>query len=70
MASKSAAISVNVIADAAKFKAGLKDAEAAAGSFNNQMKNMAKGVAAALGTAALINFGKAAVSASMDDSAN
>jgi hypothetical protein len=69
MASKTAAISVNVIADAAKFKAGLKDAEAAAGSFDNQMRNMAKGVAAALGTAALINFGKAAVSASMDDAA-
>jgi hypothetical protein len=69
MASKTAAISVNVIADAAKFKAGLKDAEAAAGSFNNQMKNMAKGVAAAVGTAAVINFGKAAVSAAMDDAA-
>jgi hypothetical protein len=69
MASKTAAISVNVIADAAKFKAGLKEAEAAAGSFNNQMKNMAKGVAAAVGTAAVINFGKAAVSAAMDDAA-
>jgi hypothetical protein len=69
MASKSAAISVNVIADAAKFKAGLKEAEAAAGSFDNQMKNLAKGVAGALGTAAVINFGKAAVSAAMDDAA-
>jgi hypothetical protein len=69
MASKTAAISVNVIADAAKFKAGLKEAEAAAGSFDNQMKNLAKGVAAAVGTAAVINFGKAAVSAAMDDAA-
>lgn len=69
MASKSAAISVNVIADAAKFKAGLKDAEAAAGSFDNQMKNLAKGVAAAMGTAALIRFGQEAVKASLDDAA-
>jgi hypothetical protein len=69
MASKTAAISVNVIADAAKFKAGLKDAEAAAGSFDNQMKNMAKGVAAAMGTAALIRFGQEAVKASLEDAA-
>jgi hypothetical protein len=69
MASKSAAISVNVIADAAKFKAGLKDAEAAAGSFDNQMKNLAKGVAAAMGTAALIRFGTEAVKASLADAA-
>jgi hypothetical protein len=69
MASKTAAISVNVIADAAKFKAGLKDAERAAGSFDAQIKNLAKGVAAGLGTAAVINFGKAAVSAAMDDAA-
>jgi hypothetical protein len=69
MASKTAAISVNVIADAAKFKAGLKDAEAAAGSFDNQMKNMAKGVAAAMGTAALIRFGQEAVKASLADAA-
>ena len=67
MASKSAAISVNVIADSAKFKAGLKQAEQAAGSFDNQMKSLAKGVAGALGTAAVINFGKAAVSAALDD---
>lgn len=69
MASKTAAISVNVIADAAKFKAGLKEAEAAAGSFDNQMKNLAKGIAGAIGTAAIINFGKASVSAAMDDAA-
>lgn len=69
MASKTAAISVNVIADAAKFKAGLKDAEAAAGSFDNQMKNLAKGVAAAMGTAALIRFGTEAVKASLADAA-
>ena len=69
MASRTAAISVNVIADAAKFKAGLKDAEAAAGSFDNQMKNMAKGVAAAMGTAALIRFGTEAVKASLADAA-
>jgi len=69
MASKSAAISVNVIADAAKFKAGLKEAEAAAGSFDNQMKNLAKGVAAAVGTAAIIRFGQESVKAAMDDAA-
>ncbi|CAB4173936.1 Phage tail tape measure protein [uncultured Caudovirales phage] len=69
MASKSAAISVNVIADAAKFKAGLKEAEQAAGSFDNQMKNLAKGVAAAIGTAALIRFGKESVNAAMSDAA-
>lgn len=69
MASKSAAISVNVIADAAKFKAGLKEAEQAAGSFDNQMKNLAKGVAMAIGTAALIRFGKESVNAAMSDAA-
>lgn len=69
MASKSAAISVNVIADAAKFKAGLKQAEQAAGSFDNQMKNLAKGVAAAVGTAAIIRFGKESVNAAMSDAA-
>ena len=69
MASKSAAISVNVIADAAKFKAGLKEAEAAAGSFDNQMKNLAKGVAAAVGTAAIIRFGQESVKAALDDAA-
>ena len=69
MASKNAAISVSVIADAAKFKAGLKQAEQAAGSFDNQMKNLAKGVAAAFGTAAVINFAKASVTAAMDDAA-
>jgi hypothetical protein len=69
MASKSAAISVNVIADAAKFKAGLKEAEAAAGSFDTQMKNLAKGVAAAIGTAAIIRFGKESVNAAISDAA-
>jgi hypothetical protein len=69
MANKSAAISVNVIADAAKFKAGLKEAEVAAGSFDTQMKNLAKGVAAAIGTAAIIRFGKESVNAAMSDAA-
>jgi len=69
MANKSAAISVNVIADAAKFKAGLKQAEQAAGSFDNQMKNLAKNVALAVGTAAIINFGKESVKAAMSDAA-
>ena len=69
MASKSAAISVNVIADAAKFKAGLKQAEQAAGSFDNQMKSLAKNVALAVGTAAVINFGKESVRAAMADAA-
>lgn len=67
MAGKSAAISVNVIADAARFKAGLAQAEQAAGSFQNQMTNMSKGVAGALGTAAVINFGKASVAAALED---
>jgi hypothetical protein len=69
MANKSAAISVNVIADAAKFKAGLKQAEQAAGSFDNQMKNLAKNVALAVGTAAIIRFGKESVKAAMSDAA-
>ncbi|CAB5219020.1 Phage tail tape measure protein [uncultured Caudovirales phage] len=69
MASKTAAISVNVIADAAKFKAGLKEAEIAAGSFDNQMKNLAKNVALAVGTAAIIRFGKESVNAAMSDAA-
>lgn len=67
MAGKSAAISVNVIADAARFKAGLAQAEQAAGSFQNQMTNLSKGIASALGTAAVINFGKASVAAALDD---
>lgn len=67
MAGRSAAISVNVIADAARFKAGLAQAEQAAGSFQNQMTSLSKGVAGALGTAAVINFGKASVSAALED---
>jgi len=67
MAGRSAAISVNVIADAARFKAGLAQAEQAAGSFQNQMTNLGKGIAGAMGTAAVINFGKASVSAALED---
>ena len=67
MASRTAAISVNVIADAARFKAGLAEADRAAGSFQAQMGSLAKGVAGALGTKAVIDFGRAAVGAAMDD---
>lgn len=67
MAGRTAAISVNVIADAAKFKAGLAQAEQAAGSFQNQMTNLGKGVAGALGTAAIINFGRESVKAALQD---
>jgi uncharacterized protein (DUF2164 family) len=66
MAGKRATISIDLIADASKAKAGLKQAEDAAGSLQNQFKNVAKTAGAAFATREIVNFGKTAVSAASD----
>ena len=66
MAGKKAAISINLIADAAKAKAGFTEAEKAAGSLDKQFKNVAKTAAGAFGTATIVNFGKEAIGAASD----
>lgn len=66
MAGKKATISVNLIADATKARAGFKQAEDAAGALDQQFKNVAKTAAAAFGTAQVIRFGKDAVGAASD----
>jgi hypothetical protein len=66
MPAKRAAISIDVIADASKAKAGLKQAEQAAGSLQNQFKNVAKTAAAAFATQKIVGFAKSAVTAASD----
>ena len=66
MAGKRASISIDVIADASKAKAGLKQAEQAAGSLQNQFKNVAKTAAAAFATQKIVGFAKSAVTAASD----
>lgn len=66
MAGKKATISVNLIADATKARAGFAEAEKAAGSLDKQFKNVAKTAAGAFGTATIVNFGKEAVGAASD----
>ena len=66
MAGKKAALTVNLIADATKARAGFKEAEKAAGSLDEQFKTVAKTAAAAFGTAQVIRFGKDAVGAASD----
>lgn len=63
MAAKKAAISVSVIADAAKMRAGLAEAEKAAGNLSNQFKTVGKTVASAFATQAIFNFAKGALQA-------
>jgi hypothetical protein len=66
MAGKRAAINIDVIADATKAKAGLKQAEDAAGSLQNQFKNVAKTAGAAFATREIMNFAKGSISAASD----
>jgi len=72
MAGKKASISINVIADAARAKAGLAEAERAAGSLDAQFKSLAKTAVNAFATQQIIGFGKDAVGAASDlaESAN
>jgi hypothetical protein len=72
MASKKASISINVIADAARAKAGLAEAERAAGSLDTQFKNLAKTAVNAFAAREIVNFGKEAIGAASDlaESAN
>ena len=66
MAGKRATISIDLIADASKAKAGLKQAEDAAGSLQNQFKNVAKTAGAAFATREIVNFAKGSISAASD----
>ena len=66
MASKKASISVAIIAEATKAKAGFAEAEKAAGSFSNQMTNLTKTVAATFATKAITDFAKSSISAASD----
>ena len=66
MAGKRAAINIDVIADASKAKAGLQQAEQAAGSLQNQFKNVAKTASAAFATREIVNFAKGAIGAASD----
>ena len=66
MPAKRAAISIDVIADASKAKAGLKQAEQAAGSLQNQFKNVAKTASAAFATQQIANFAKGSINAASD----
>jgi hypothetical protein len=72
MASKKASISINVIADAARAKAGLAEAERAAGSLDTQFKNLAKTAVNAFAAREIVGFGKQAIGAASDlaESAN
>ena len=63
MAAKKAAISISVIADAAKARAGFAEAEKAAGGLSNQLKTVGKTVAGAFATQAIFNFAKGALNA-------
>ena len=66
MAGKRATISIDLIADASKAKAGLKQAEDAAGSLQNQFKKVAKTAGAAFATREIVNFAKGSISAASD----
>ena len=66
MAGKRATISIDLIADASKAKAGLKQAEQAAGSLQNQFKNVAKTASAAFATREIVNFAQTAVGSASD----
>ena len=72
MPAKKASISINLLADATKAKAGFAEAEKAAGGLDKQFGNIAKTAVNAFATREIINFGKGAVSAASDlaESAN
>ena len=72
MPAKKASVSINLLADATKAKAGFAEAEKAAGGLDKQFGNIAKTAANAFATQKIINFGKGAVGAASDlaESAN
>ena len=72
MAGKKASISINLLADASKAKAGFAEAEKAAGGLDKQFGNLAKTAVNAFATREIINFGRGAVNAASDlaESAN
>jgi hypothetical protein len=66
MAAKSAALSVNIIADASKAKAAFKQAEDAAGSMTKQMQTVGKTIATAFVTDKFVDFAKGSIKAASD----
>lgn len=72
MPAKKASISINLLADASKAKAGFAEAEKAAGGLDKQFGNLAKTAVNAFATREIINFGRGAVNAASDlaESAN
>lgn len=72
MPSKKASISINLLADATKAKAGFAEAEKAADKFDVQMGNIAKTAVNAFATREIANFAKSAIGQASDlaESAN
>jgi len=72
MAGKKASISISLLADATKAKAGFAEAEKAAGKFDVQLGNVAKTAANAFVTKQVVDFGRAAINEASDlaESAN
>lgn len=72
MAGKKASISINILADAAKAKAGFAEAERAATGLDKQFAAIAKTAVNAFATQQIVNFGKQAVNSASDlaESAN
>lgn len=72
MPAKKASISINLLADATKAKAGFAEAEKAADKFDVQMGNIAKTAVNAFATREIANFAKSAIGQASDlaESAN
>ncbi len=72
MAGKKASISINLLADATKAKAGFSEAEKAAGKFDTQLGNVAKTAINAFATREIVNFAGSAINQASDlaESAN
>ena len=72
MPAKKASISINLLADATKAKAGFAEAEKAAGKFDTQLGNVAKTAINAFAAREIVNFGRAAINEASDlaESAN
>jgi hypothetical protein len=66
MAAKTAALSVNIIADASKAKAAFKQAEDAAGSLSKQMVSVGKAIGSAFVGQQIVNFAKGSIKAASD----
>src|SRR4051812_34882292 len=61
-----ALLKIIIDADATKAVAGMKDATDAAGGIGGSLKTVGKVIGPALGTAAIVGFGKASVSAAQE----